>query len=74
MKYNKMKTCRNCKKEKELDLFPKDNRSKDGRASSCKECTNKKAKERRDKKLRINPKPIPKDGFNFCTRCGEEKE
>ena len=36
----KTKKCTKCSKLKPLDAYPKDNRAKDGRGSSCKECNN----------------------------------
>lgn len=40
-----MKTCKNCKIEKELNLFYKSNFSKDGYFNNCKECFKKARKE-----------------------------
>ena len=42
-----MKQCNRCKKNKELEEFHKDNKSKDGRKTICKECrSNKKIRKR----------------------------
>lgn len=42
-----MKTCKVCKKEKDLHLFIADNRNKDGRGARCKECANSINRQRR---------------------------
>ena len=60
--------CAKCGKEKETTEFPK------GR-KTCKECVAeyKKAYYEANKKPKIDNKPVAKDGYKFCTKCGEEK-
>ena len=43
-----MKICKNCLCEKEINLFSKDNLSKDGYRNECKDCRNIKLRKYRD--------------------------
>lgn len=61
-----MKTCTECKYEKNLNEFCKSNRSKDGFLSYCKLC-------RKYKRLNKKIKPEVKDGHKICYKCKEEK-
>lgn len=59
------KVCTQCKAIKELDKFSILKSSKDGRNSVCKECRNKKAREKR------NPKQVT--GSKVCMNCNQYK-
>lgn len=45
-----MKTCRSCGVEKSFDAFSLDKRRRDGRSFYCKDCANKKARDRYNEK------------------------
>jgi len=60
-----MKTCSKCKKEKELNDFYKNIRSKDGYSGMCKECSSVYWKK---------PKEKLQDGYKRCTKCKEIKK
>ena len=61
-----MKQCVDCKKYKELSEFVKDKNKPDGTRNRCKVCQNE--------RKRKNPlPPVPRDGYKFCAKCGEEK-
>lgn len=58
-----MKQCRNCGQHKELTFFVKRG---DNTRNICKDCYNR-------SKRKTPVKPIPKDGFKYCAKCGIEK-
>lgn len=60
--------CAKCGKEKETTEFPK------GR-KTCKECVAeyKKAYYLANRTLKTENKPVVKEGYKLCTKCGEEK-
>lgn len=62
------KVCSNCKEAKLLSEFHKQNSSKDGRRSECKEC--RKTNETKERQIQLDL--IPK-GFKLCTICNNEK-
>lgn len=55
------KTCYQCKTLKPLCEFGKDSRQKDKITVSCKKCR------------RTRFRPIPKEGYRICSKCGESK-
>jgi len=66
----KTKTCADCKQEKEVSLFYTAKDKKSGYASHCKECTSRRRRALRDKRLL--------EGFDtpeqkHCYSCGETK-
>lgn len=68
------KICTCCHKEKELNQFSKYKKNKDGHTYQCKECINKKIKERRKKKgLQTYEKRIVVDGKLLCFTCKQWK-
>jgi hypothetical protein len=65
------KWCCSCKNMRPAERFSPDKRGKYGVGSTCKDCTSlKNSKEWYAKHPR---KPIPKEGFKFCSKCGVEK-
>lgn len=75
--------CRVCKQEKALELFPKNNTYKNGRASICKDCQNLKAREYRQQNPEIKmakkyktSKERVKELYSYgrCFICGIDKE
>lgn len=65
------KVCIKCGVEKDISEFSKDKRLPSGYSGSCSECMRK---YKHEKYLESHPqKPIPKEGYKFCSKCGEEK-
>jgi len=60
------KRCRKCGEEKLLDEFYKDRSKEYGRSGWCKECGQKRYREK-------NKKRETREGYKFCSKCGEEK-
>ncbi len=54
--------CTKCKEIKSLEEFHKTAKGTFGRSAVCKKC-----------RSRAKAKPIPQEGYRFCSKCGEEK-
>lgn len=68
------KLCSKCGKEKELDRFDKNKACASGYVNTCKDCKNKRRKEIYNGAPKLKDlKSIPKAGYKFCSKCGEEK-
>jgi 5-methylcytosine-specific restriction endonuclease McrA len=65
-----LKICTKCKKEKPIFLFGISKKYKNGICSWCKDCRSQYEKQRKIQKKIIL---IPREGYKFCTKCGEEK-
>lgn len=59
-----LKKCYNCKETKIITGFSKKTGFMDGRLGQCRSCCNS--------KRRKPTKPIAKEGYKFCAKCGEE--
>lgn len=64
------KVCTKCQEEKDLELFGKSNRTKDGKQTHCKECKNKQAKIDKEKRT---PNIKPENGYKTCSKCKVHK-
>ena len=72
-----IKKCNKCNIEKDIDLFIKYNKSKDGFGGSCKECINKIRRERDRPELQKNKSMLEKllnENMSICIRCNVEKD
>lgn len=77
-----MKTCNQCKQEKELSDFNKNKEKKDGLALICKECNKKNLKSHyyrnkeyyfKKNKKKINEiRTLLKEAKDKCSKCGED--
>lgn len=63
------KKCLHCKEWKDVSYFHKNKSTEDGFQDFCIECSKITKLERKNRPK----KPIPKEGYRFCTKCGEEK-
>lgn len=72
------KVCSKCGEEKELsvEFWHVRNASKDGFSYVCKQCASTHRKEHYYNKVNglIPEKPIPRDGYKYCSKCEVEKE
>lgn len=68
-----MKECSKCGEIKDVNRFSQNNGFKDGLNITCKDCINKKNKERYRKKHPLIEKHKSKEGFKFCVKCQTEK-
>ena len=66
-----MKTCWDCKVEKDLEQFYKMKRSRDGRSGRCKECEKRYKKEKYREAAENYCGPTARE--SKCTSCGEIK-
>lgn len=66
------KRCTHCIMDKtsSLEFFEKSN-NKTGLSSKCSECIKKLQKEKNDRKPK-KIRPVPKEGYKFCNKCGLE--
>lgn len=70
-----MKTCASCNQSKPLEsAYYRDQSSRDGRDSWCKECRHTHDRKMiKNKMENYRPKLPPLDGMKCCSRCGENK-
>ncbi len=65
------KVCKTCETEKNLDDFSPQPECKLGRANHCRECVNAKKRAKTIEKHALDP--VPRPGYKFCSKCGNER-
>ena len=70
--YKMLKTCWNCKEEKDIQLFDRDKSKKDGRQTRCKTCREQVNKNNRSNRL-FNKRKLVFEYYKThpCVDCGE---
>ena len=67
------KTCSKCGVEKDVSLFYRSSKSKDGRTSSCKECQREPYRIFHKNKKSKEATKILNDGCKTCVKCNKSK-
>ena len=67
------KICKDCKEEKLLDEFWRNNQTRDGRYNRCKACSSVFRKKPYKEERRILKQTLLLSDSQMCNRCGEEK-